>query len=104
MKNYIDEILSACGLTRANILYTGGGHAYALLPNTETCRSNVKNVIANINNRLMDVFGSNLFIAYGFQPCSANELMSQTDDPESYSNILRIFSAQILYETASLLC
>lgn len=95
LENTIDEILSACGLTRANILYTGGGHAYALLPNTETCRSNVKNVIANINNRLMDVFGSNLFIAYGFQPCSANELMSQTDDPESYSNIFRNLSAQI---------
>lgn len=43
----------------------------------------------------MDVFGSNLFIAYGFQPCSANELMSQTDDPESYSNIFRNLSAQI---------
>jgi CRISPR-associated protein Csm1 len=95
LENTMDEIMYACGLTRANILYTGGGHAYALLPNTESCRRNIENIITNINKRLIDAFQSNLFIAYGFVPCSANELMSQTQDPESYSNIFRNLSMQI---------
>ena len=30
----MDELLDGCGLTRANIIYSGGGHCYLLLPNT----------------------------------------------------------------------
>ena len=35
MENYIDLVLDACGLSRANLLYSGGGHCYLLLPNTD---------------------------------------------------------------------
>ena len=34
LENLADEILGACSLYRTNLLYTGGGHAYILLPNT----------------------------------------------------------------------
>ena len=32
----MDELLDGCGLTRTNIIYSGGGHCYLLLPNTAT--------------------------------------------------------------------
>ena len=38
MEHYIDELLRLCGLGRTNLLYSGGGHCYALLPNTEKVR------------------------------------------------------------------
>lgn len=95
LENSVDEILSLCHLTRANLLYTGGGHAYMLLPNTEEALQNTKNAVRNINRKLMEHFGSALFIAYGQQECSANELTSNTGDPESYTNIFRSVSSQI---------
>ncbi len=95
LENTVDEILAGCGLTRANILYTGGGHAYMLIPNTDQAKSSVDTALKNINRQLMDKFKSALFIAYGIEDCSGNELMSKTDDPESYSNIFRNVSSQI---------
>ncbi|MGI6141473.1 MAG: type III-A CRISPR-associated protein Cas10/Csm1 [Caldicoprobacterales bacterium] len=95
LENTIDEILNNCNLSRANLLYSGGGSAYIILPNTDETHKKVKDTIYNINSRLLEYFGSALFIAYGWEACSANELMSKTNNPESYSNIFRSLSAQI---------
>ena len=35
MENIVDEILDRIGLSRANQLYSGGGHSYLLVPNTK---------------------------------------------------------------------
>ncbi|MGI6705940.1 MAG: type III-A CRISPR-associated protein Cas10/Csm1 [Clostridia bacterium] len=95
LENTVDEILSACRVSRANLLYTGGGHAYILLPNTDEVQHQTRQAFRHINQKLMEHFDSSLFIAYGLQTCSANELISKTDDPESYTNIFRSLSAQI---------
>ncbi len=95
LENLADEILSACSLYRTNLLYTGGGHAYILLPNTDEAIQKAGAAVKNTNRRLMEVFGARLFISYGIQECSANELMSKTDDPEDYSNIFRSLTAQV---------
>ena len=34
MEHYLDELLAGCGVSRANLIYSGGGHCYVLLPNT----------------------------------------------------------------------
>jgi CRISPR-associated protein Csm1 len=95
LENLADEILGACSLYRTNLLYTGGGHAYILLPNTPRARENAAASVASINRRLMEYFGAGLYVAYGLQECSAAELMSKTPDPEDYTNIFRSLSAQI---------
>jgi CRISPR-associated protein Csm1 len=95
LENLTDEILSACTLYRTNLIYTGGGHAYILLPNTVEARERVANAVQNLNRRLMELYGARLYVAYGMQECSANQLMSKTDNPEDYSNIFRSVSAQI---------
>ena len=35
MEHYADEVLQACGLSRVNLIYSGGGHCYLLLPHTQ---------------------------------------------------------------------
>ena len=42
MEHYADELLSLCGVGRANLLYTGGGHCYMLLPNTMEVRTAIE--------------------------------------------------------------
>jgi len=95
LENLVDEILSECSLSRANLIYTGGAHAYMLLPNTAEARQKAGQAVANTNNRLMELFGSRLFIAYGMQACSADELMNRTGEPEAYSDIFRSVAGQI---------
>ena len=35
LEEFIDEYLEQIGLSRANVLYSGGGHFYILVPNIE---------------------------------------------------------------------
>lgn len=95
MENLVDELLSAVTLYRTNLLYTGGGHAYILLPNTTEAKALAIGTIKNTNKKLRHLWGNSLFIAYGMQECSANELMNKTDNPEAYSDIYRQMSLQI---------
>ncbi len=89
LENVTDEILNLYKLPKANLIYSGGGHAYILLPHLPEKRDELKAAIANMNKQLLKMFGTALFIAYGYQSCSAKELMSITDKPESYSDIFR---------------
>ena len=70
LENLVDEILSSCFLYRTNLLYTGGGHAYLLLPNTQTAKDSAAEAVNNINKKLLELFGSRLFVAYGLQVLS----------------------------------
>lgn len=95
LENIADEILDICSLSRANLLYTGGGRAYILLPNTAETRQNIEDLISSINRQLIRRFEAGLFVAYGYESCSANDLMSRAEDHESYANIFHRISAQI---------
>ena len=95
LENLVDEILSAFSLYRTNLIYTGGGHTYMLLPNTQTVKNNIENIINEANNKLMKLFKDRLFIAYGLTECSAAELMNKTGSPEDYLQIFRKLASQI---------
>lgn len=76
MENLVDEVLRETGLSRANLIYSGGGHFYMLLPNTQTGREIIGFVENKVNDWLLKRFKAALYIAVGFIPCSANELMN----------------------------
>ena len=105
MEHYIDEVLDGCGLSRANLLYSGGGHCYMLLPNTQKTKLCLAQQSAHINRWLREQFGIRLFLADGMTPCSANELTNQpqnelTNQPQKnapYKEIFRRVSQQISY-------
>ena len=48
MEHMIDEILEAASLSRANTIYSGGGHCYMLLPNT----NKIKDIILMVGEEL----------------------------------------------------
>ena len=74
MEHFIDELLAACGLCRANLLYSGGGHCYVLLPNTEAALTAVRAVSDGFNAWLRESFGARLYLADGWTACCAEEL------------------------------
>lgn len=90
-ENMVDELLTTFGLTRANLLYSGGGHAYLLLPNTDEATIKINNFFIQVNNTLRKLYSTELFIAYGSEACAFSDLLN----PDSYSNIHRSLSSQI---------
>ncbi len=68
------ELLLACGVSRTNLLYSGGGHCYILLPNTESVKAALSAWNQRFNAWLSGEFGVSLFLAHGWTECSGNDL------------------------------
>ena len=85
LENFIDELIECLGLTRANVLYSGGGHFYLLAPATETTKNLIKEVQDKCNHWLLENFGTKLYMAVGFAECSANDLMASDKQRSVFS-------------------
>lgn len=69
-----DSLLEKLELTRANLLYVGGGHAYFILPNTEKTIEILASFEAEFNQFLVQHFHTGLYVAFGWSPFSANDM------------------------------
>ncbi|HZK21102.1 MAG TPA: type III-A CRISPR-associated protein Cas10/Csm1 [Oscillospiraceae bacterium] len=74
LENIVDELLTHLNLSRCNLLYTGGGHAYLLLPNTEKAKGIIKDFNKKLKTWFLAEFDVSLYIAHGYTPCSSDEL------------------------------
>lgn len=95
MEHFVDELLLSCGLSRVNLIYSGGGHCYILLPNTKNTLEQIERVRERINDWLIDQFGIRLYMAHGSAPCSMNDLINVPDKSAPYKNIFRNVSSTI---------
>lgn len=87
LEHIIDELLDLMDFSRINLIYSGGGHAYILLPNTEKAHCILEQFENNLNDWFIEYFDTHLYVALGSAGCSANQLM---DKPAgSYSEIFR---------------
>ena len=75
LEHIADEILEKLELSRANLIYTGGGHLYMLLPNTEDVQKILDNAKESINEWFLNNFGTELYLALAYEECSSNDLM-----------------------------
>ncbi len=62
----VNRILDLTGMTRASVIYEGGGSFYLLLPNTEDVKNAVDRVEAEINRWLLKEHYGKLFIALSY--------------------------------------
>lgn len=98
LEHIIDQLLGKLGLSRANLIYSGGGHCYLLLPNTQECKEIFDAFMQEINAWFVEKFQIALYIAGGYAECSSNAL--QNMPVGSYSDIYRRLSG-ILSEKKS---
>jgi len=92
LEHIADRLVQQMGLTRANIIYTGGGHAYILLPNTEKAKDIVGKAMKKVNRWFMEKFGTLLFIAADYVECSCNDLVNIPHKEAPYSRVFRELS------------
>ena len=74
MEHMTDCLLEKLHLSRANLVYSGGGHCYILMPNTKKAKDTVESYMAEVNRWLLDKFQISLYVAWGYAPCSAENL------------------------------
>ena len=93
MENFVDTLLRSAGLSRANLIYSGGGHAYIILPNTSSCREATEQFAQSTNAWLQETFGIDLYLGTGGAPCSARTLENVPEG--SYGDLFRTVSRRI---------
>ncbi len=94
MEHVIDELLERLSLSRANLIYTGGGHCYILLPNTDDVLQILEKYEKEVNQWLLETFDISLYIACGYAVASANNLRNVPEGSysELYQNISKMTS------------
>ena len=75
MEQIVDELLDALQLTRANLIYNGGGHFYILASNTTKTSTAIEAMEKSINEWFLTVFGTKLYLALGSATATADELI-----------------------------
>ena len=95
LENIVDEILAACGISRSALLYTGGGHFYLLLPNTEDVQNILARCHTEVNNWMLEHFGSSLYLAMAWTACTGAELAGQGTQ-EAFHRVSEGLSAEKL--------
>ncbi len=93
MEHIIDELLQELNLSRANLIYSGGGHCYILIPNTKSALEIVERKENETNEWFIKWFGTELYVAAASVQCSAENLQNVPEG--SYSNLYRGISAEI---------
>ena len=89
MEHYLDELLAGCGVSRANLIYSGGGHCYVLLPNTAAVADTLTRWNRQFNRWLQLQFGTQLFLANAWTPCSGNDLTNTPAEKSPYKELFR---------------
>ena len=96
MEHIIDELLMKLQLSRACLIYFGGGHCYLLLPHTDHARQTAEEHSREVNQWFMQQFGIALYIAGGYAACSADDFCNKPEGSyrELFISISRMISAQ----------
>lgn len=103
LENAVDELLVRLGLCRANVIYTGGGHTYMLVPGTQRAVEIIADFESGLNSWLRDTFSVDLYAAGGYSFCSANDLKNIPDGSyrSIFSDVSRMISEKKLHRYTS---
>lgn len=73
-EDIVNKILKELDLSRANVLYSGGGRFFILAPNTEVTKEKLQNIRNELDERLLDtVLGSTLYLTISWVAFTGNE-------------------------------
>lgn len=95
LEHIVDELLSRLKLCRANLLYSGGGHAYLLLPNTDSVKARIQEFSNEIASWFIENHTIDLYLASAWVECSPADLANDCEDKQRYPNLYRELSEKL---------
>ena len=90
-----DLLLDSCGLTRANLIYTGGGKAHFLLSSAPSVIEKANETVQQINYFLREHFGTNLYLASGWAKANPDTFTSFSGKEPALSALFQDVSRQV---------
>ena len=93
MEHMIDTLLERLSLSRANLLYAGGGHCYMILPNTAAVKDVLAKFMGETNEWLTENYDIALYVADGYAEASADNLKNVPG--KSYGELFKTMSNAI---------
>jgi CRISPR-associated protein Csm1 len=93
VENALDLLLAKLELSRASLLYSGGGHAYLIAPNTADAEAALRGFEKEFNSWLLETHGTALWLGLGWAPFAAATVMESGS--ASYPELYREVSSQI---------
>lgn len=93
MEHIIDCLLDRLGLARTNLIYSGGGHCYIIIPNTRKAINTVDEFNREVNSWFLKNFQTELYVGHGYCACSSDSLKNKPDG--SYAKIFNSISNMI---------
>lgn len=93
MEHIIDFLLDRLQLSRANLLYSGGGHCYLLLANTTETVMQIQKFQEELKEWLLKQFQTDLFVAFGYVQCTGNAFRNVPEG--SYTELFRKMSKML---------
>ncbi|WP_303133509.1 type III-A CRISPR-associated protein Cas10/Csm1 [uncultured Olsenella sp.] len=99
VEHIVDELLDHLELSRTNLLYTGGGHAYLLLPNTQAVKERITAFNGELETWFVDRYRNDLYLASAWVECSSDDLANKQDvahpGAQRYRNLYRRLSRKL---------
>lgn len=93
MEHIVDLLLDRLELSRANLLYSGGGHCYLLLANTERTICEIQTFQNELKVWLLEHFQTELYVAFGYVKCTGN--MFRNVPEGSYADLFKEMSRML---------
>ena len=88
VEDVVEELVEKLKLTRANVVYSGGGKFYLLAPNTSEAKEVVERVREELNEWLFEKFREKLYFAIDYIELSGKELESFSVDSVSLWSLI----------------
>ena len=86
-------MLDKLELSRANLLYSGGGHCYLLLANTKKTVDRINEFQKELKEWLLEQFQIELYVAFGYVACTGNAFRNIPEG--SYGQLFREMSKML---------
>lgn len=93
-EHVVDRLLEAMGITRCNVIFTGGGHFYLIAPNTQQALESLEGIKEEINTYLLEDFGGTLWQALASIPFGKITFKNPTEVWQALSTTLEAAKRQ----------
>ena len=87
MEHMIDCLLEELNLSRANLLYSGGGHCYMIFPGTVKAQQIVDDYLERLKKWFLEEYQTALYVAGGYAVCNSETLKNEPNG--SYAELFR---------------
>ncbi len=101
MEHVVDELLDRLTLNRANLMYTGGGHAYLLVPNTQATQDILLNFQEELKQWFLKNYGTDLYMGIVSVACSSDDLANRQGDGKRFSTLFKTLAQKMSQVKAS---